>query len=160
MEVVQFFYSSRSRFVWQYCHHNWKPALCCSLKVLLQYKIHESINIHWSKISQTVQAILVKIVAWTFLHIINFLTCFYLGRLEYVEHDKFGVCYMCVCFLTISKILMAISQINEPIPGMFVLIWMYFSWGFQIRSSNSTILTFFTKCVKYFTCLLLTPASW
>ena len=28
----------------------------------------------------------------------------------------------CSCFLTFLKNLMAISQINEPIPGMFVLI--------------------------------------
>ena len=40
---------------------------------------------------------------------------FYLAKLCLVSH--------------ISDILMSISQINEPIPGMFVLMSMYFSWG-------------------------------
>ena len=55
---------------------------------------------------------------------------------------------------------MSISQINEPIPGMFVHIWMHFSWWFQIWSWNSTILTFFTKFVKFMTCRLHSPAAW
>ena len=51
-----------------------------------------------------------------------------------------------LCFLShISQILTAISRFTEPIPGMFVLIWMYFSWWFQIWSWNSTILTFFLQ---------------
>ena len=33
----------------------------------------------------------------------------------------------------ISEIVTAISRINEPILGMFVLIWMYFSNWFQIK---------------------------
>ena len=48
-----------------------------------------------------------------------------------------------VIFLSqISDILMCISRINEPIPGMFALIWMHFSWWFQIWLWNSTILKF------------------
>ena len=54
---------------------------------------------------------------------------------------------------------MCISQINEPIPGMFVLCWMHLSWWFQIWPWNSTILTFFTKFVKFLTCRLHSPAA-
>ena len=59
-----------------------------------------------------------------------------------------------------SDIVMAISRFTEPIPGMFVLIWMYFSWWFQIWSWNSQMLTFFTKFVKFVTCRLHSPAAW
>ena len=55
---------------------------------------------------------------------------------------------------------MAISQINETIPGMFVLIRMHFSLWFQIWSWNSTISTFFTNFVKFLTCCLHSPAAW
>ena len=50
------------------------------------------------------------------------------------------------------------SRINEPIPGMFVLSWMHFSWWFQIW--KSTMLTFFTKYVTFMTCRLHSPAAW
>ena len=53
-----------------------------------------------------------------------------------------------LCLLShISNILTTISRIIEPIPGMFVLIWMHFSWWFQIWSRNPTMLTFFTKFI-------------
>ena len=35
-----------------------------------------------------------------------------------------------------------ISQISKPLPGMFVLIWMYFSWWVQIKSLNFRVLKF------------------
>ena len=65
------------------------------------------------------------------------------------------------CFLSqISEILMSISRIIEQIPGMFVLCWMHFSWWFQIWPWSSTMLTFFTKCVKFMTCRLHSLAAW
>ena len=61
-------------------------------------------------------------------------------------HAGFGFSEQnCVCFLTFSEILTAISRTNEPIPGMFVLIWMHFTLWFQIWSWNSKMLTFFTR---------------
>ena len=39
-------------------------------------------------------------------------------------------------------ILTCILRINEPIPGMFVLIWMHFSYWFQMSSLKSRMLTF------------------
>ena len=67
-----------------------------------------------------------------------------------------------VCLVShISEISTAISRINEPIPDMFVLIWMHFSLWFQILWSwNSTILTFFTNFVNILTCRLHSPAAW
>ena len=66
-----------------------------------------------------------------------------------------------VCLLShISEISTAISRINEPIPGMFVLIWMHFSLWIQIWSWNATISTFFTNCVYFLTCRLHSPAAW
>ena len=56
-----------------------------------------------------------------------------------------------LCLLShISAMLKAISQINEPILGMFVLIWMHFSMWFQIWSWNSTIQTFFLQILLPF----------
>ena len=52
----------------------------------------------------------------------------------------------------------AISRINEPIPGMFVLIWIHFSLWFQIWSWNAIISTFLTNFVKLLTCRLHSPA--
>ena len=49
----------------------------------------------------------------------------------------------------ISEIWMCISRINKPIPGMFVLIWMHFSWWFQIWSWNFKIFIFL-KVLGYF----------
>ena len=43
---------------------------------------------------------------------------------------------------------------------MFVLIWMHFSWWFQIWSWNSRILTYFTNVVTFLTCRLHSPAAW
>ena len=43
-----------------------------------------------------------------------------------------------IWFLKIHKL----SQISKQIPDMFVLIWMHFSWWFQIYSLNSRILNF------------------
>ena len=54
----------------------------------------------------------------------------------------------------VSEMVTSLSQINEPIPGMFVLIWMHFSLWFQIWSWNSTILNFFTNIVTFSTCRL------
>ena len=59
-----------------------------------------------------------------------------------------------------SNISQVISGITKPKLGMFVLIWMHFSWWFQIWSWNSTILIFFTNFVKCFTCRLHWPAAW
>ena len=39
-------------------------------------------------------------------------------------------------FLKISK---AILRITKPIPGMFALIWMYFSWWVQIWKGNKML---------------------
>ena len=36
------------------------------------------------------------------------------------------------------------SHISKPIPGMFVLIWMHFAWGFQILSPDPRISKFLT----------------
>ena len=44
----------------------------------------------------------------------------------------------------VSVNLTCILRINEPIPGMFVLIWMYFSWWFQILSWDFTTFIFLT----------------
>ena len=66
-----------------------------------------------------------------------------------------------VCLLShISEISTAISRINEPISGMFVLIWMYFSFWFQILSWNSTIVIFFMNFIKCLTCRLHSLAAW
>ena len=62
--------------------------------------------------------------------------------------------------LSNSEILTPISWICEQITGMLVLICMYFSWWLQIWQWNSTILTFVTKFVTYFTCRLHSPAAW
>ena len=47
---------------------------------------------------------------------------------------------------------------TSPIPGMFVVIWMHFTWWFQIKSTNPRI------CYRHFCeiwlCHLLTPALW
>ena len=56
--------------------------------------------------------------------------------------------------------LISISQINEPIPGMFVLCWMHFSRWFQIWPWNSRMLTIFTKLVTFMTCRLHSPVAW
>ena len=48
------------------------------------------------------------------------------------------------------------KQNNDPVPGMFVLIWMHFPWWFQIWSWNSKMLTFWKTFCTY---LLLTPAA-
>ena len=40
--------------------------------------------------------------------------------------------FLLIGFTHISEILTTISQINEPITGMFVLILMHFLWWFQI----------------------------
>ena len=47
-------------------------------------------------------------------------------------------------FPKISLRFKAISRITKPTPGMFVLIWMHFSWWFQIWRWNLIILTFLT----------------
>ena len=60
----------------------------------------------------------------------------------------------------ISKMLMSISRINGPIPGMFVLCLMHFSWWIQIWPWHSTMLTFFTEFVKFMICRLHSPAAW
>ena len=57
----------------------------------------------------------------------------------------------------ISEILTSISWINEPIPGMFVLFRMHFSWWFQIWLWNLQNIDIF---VNYCTFRLLTPALW
>ena len=44
-----------------------------------------------------------------------------------------------------SNISQVISGITKPILGMLVLIWRQLSWGFEIWSWNSTILTFFLQ---------------
>ena len=59
----------------------------------------------------------------------------------------------CVLFSKISK---PISQSTKPILGMFVLIWLHFSWWFQIWSINSRRLTFFEKLCP----VVCTPATW
>ena len=56
---------------------------------------------------------------------------------------------MSVCFLKFLKKKSLISQMNEPIPGMFVLCWMHFSWWFQIWSWIANILTFFEIFWKF-----------
>ena len=63
-------------------------------------------------------------------------------------------------FSQISKILRSISQITEPIPGMFVVIWMHFPWWFQIWSWNSKIFVIFEYFVKFLACRLHSPAAW
>ena len=54
-----------------------------------------------------------------------------------------------------------ISHITRPITChvMFVLIWMRFTWWFQIYHQNSTILTFFTILGTFWTCRLHTAAT-
>ena len=46
--------------------------------------------------------------------------------------------------ILLLQFLKCISRINEPMPRIFVLIWMYFSWWFQLLSRDSTMLTFLT----------------
>ena len=65
--------------------------------------------------------------------------------------------YKIISFLNVLKMSKTFSRFIEPIPGMFVLVWMYFSWWFQIWSQNSVILTFFTKFVYFLTCRLHSP---
>ena len=45
------------------------------------------------------------------------------------------------CKIVLFLKIIDISQISKPIPGTFVLIWVYFSWWFQIQSPNYKILT-------------------
>ena len=59
-----------------------------------------------------------------------------------------------------SNILRVVSGITKPILGMFVLFLMHFSRWFQIWSWNATILKYFTKCVKFLTWHLHSPAMW
>ena len=65
-----------------------------------------------------------------------------------------------VLFSQNSNISQVISGITKPILGMLVLIWMHFSWWFQIWSLNSTILTFVTKLFTFLTYRLHSPAAW
>ena len=51
----------------------------------------------------------------------------------------------------ISVILICISQINEPIPGMFVLIWMHFPRWFQILSRDFKCWHFLTILWHFWT---------
>ena len=61
-------------------------------------------------------------------------------------------------FINFKKL---ISQITKQILGMFVLIWMHFSWWFQICSWNFKMLTFLQIFWETFRAVsLLTPAAW
>ena len=63
-----------------------------------------------------------------------------------------------MCFLSqISEIVMSISWINEPIPGMFVLCWMHFSWWFQIWHEIPKFWHFLQNVLNLW---LHSPAAW
>ena len=55
----------------------------------------------------------------------------------------------CVYFLTF-EIVRVISRISEPIQGMFVLIWMYFLWWFQIMIMKFHKFDFFLQHLYFF----------
>ena len=85
-------------------------------------------------------------------------------RLMYVNSQKAGIGFTeqnYFCTLKFLKFqILYLSRINDPIPGMFVFIWMHFSWWFQIRLWNSKIFTFVENVGTFWRCRLLTPAAW
>ena len=66
----------------------------------------------------------------------------------------------CVFFSQNSNISQVISGITKPIPGMFVLIWMPFSWWIQLLSRDSTMLKKLQLFLNFLTCRLHSPATW
>ena len=89
------------------------------------------------------------------------LTSVYITRFKVFQHivdhfvDKLSLtrrtrslvlpCQIAFVLLTFSTFQRLFHEWLKPIPGMFVLIWMHFSWWFQIWAWNSKTLTFLTN---------------